>query len=180
MRITLNLNISKTKDLIVSPLSPQHPIVIHNQTVEKADRFKYLGVALDNTLTFDQHITDIQKRRSHQRLSVIHKLKGLNIAPRLSLLLYQSVIQPSILLYSTCFFNMLSDKKRTKLTKVCNIAAEVIGLSTPNLIEINNRAITRITISIEQDSTHPCNEYLAPLPSGCRYRGVGGPVLEEA
>ncbi len=167
----LNLNVSKTKELIVSSPSPQHPTVIHNQTVEIVNSFKYLGVTLDNTLTFDQHIMDIQKR-SHQRLSVIHKLKGLNVAPRLLLLLYQSIILPILLYCSSCFYNMLSVKNRSKLTKVSNIAAKVIGLSTPNLTELNNRAITRIAISIEQDSTHPLNEYLDPLPSGRRYRAM--------
>ncbi len=167
----LNLNVSKTKELIVSSPSPQHPTVIHNQTVEIVTSFKYLGVTLDNTLTFDQHIMDIQKI-SHQRLSVIHKLKGLNVAPRLLLLLYQSIILPILLYCSSCFYNMLSVKNRSKLTKVSNIAAKVIGLSTPNLTELNNRAITRIAISIEQDSTHPLNEYLDPLPSGRRYRAM--------
>ncbi len=167
----LNLNVSKTKELIVSSPSPQHPTVIHNQTVEIVNSFKYLGVTLDNTLTFDQHIMDIQKR-SHQRLSVIHKLKGLNVAPWLLLLLYQSIILPILLYCSSCFYNMLSVKNRSKLTKVSNIAAKVIGLSTPNLTELNNRAITRIAISIEQDSTHPLNEYLDPLPSGRRYRAM--------
>ena len=65
---------------------------------------------------------------------------------------------------------MLSVKNMVKLTKVSNIAAKVIGPPTPNLIELNNTAIGRFAISVELDSTHPLNEYLAPLPSGRRYR----------
>jgi len=55
---------------------------------------------------------------------------------------------------ATIQFNMLSVKNRTKLIKVSNSAAKVMGLPTLNLIELNNRAITRIAISKEQDSTH--------------------------
>ncbi len=100
-------------------------------------------------------------------LAVIHKLKGLNFAPRLLLLYYQSIILPILLYCSSYFYNMLSVKNRTKHTKVSNIAAKVIGLSTPT--ELNNRDITRIAITIEQDFTHPLYECIAPLPSGRRY-----------
>lgn len=55
---------------------------------------------------FIQNITDIQKM-SHQRLSTIHKLKGLYVAPHPLLLWYQGNFQP-IFLYSTCYHNMLS------------------------------------------------------------------------
>jgi len=40
----LNLNISQTKELIARPPSPQHPIVIHDQTVGIVDNLKYFGV----------------------------------------------------------------------------------------------------------------------------------------
>ncbi len=88
------------------------------------------------------------------------------------LLLYQSIIRKILFYCSSWFYNMLSVKNQTKLSKVSNIAAKVKGLSTPNLTELNNRAITCIAISIEHDSTHPLNEYIAPLPSGRRYRAM--------
>ncbi len=99
----LQINVNKTKELLFSPPSPQHPTIINTQTVETVDTFKYLGITLDNKLTFDQHITDIQKR-SQQRLSALCKLKGLYIASHLLLLLYQSIIQP-ILLYCSTFLH---------------------------------------------------------------------------
>ncbi len=66
--------------MVLGTPASQHPIVVNKETVEIADRFKYLGLTKDNHLTFDHHTTDIQKR-SNQRLSVICKLKGLNVAP---------------------------------------------------------------------------------------------------
>ncbi len=113
--------------------------------VETVDHFKYLGVTLDNQLTFDQHISDI-----HQRLSVIHKLKGLYVAPHLLLLLYQSMIQSIILYCSICFFGMLSVKNKAKLIRI----TKIIGLPASNLTELNNRAIINMATSIEQDITH--------------------------
>ncbi len=167
----LHLSVTKTKELIISPPSPQHPISINNQAVEITDSFKYLGVTLDNQLTFDQHTSDIQKR-SHQRLSAIRKLKGLYVAPHLLLLLYQSIIQSILMYCSTCFFNMLSVKNKAKLTRITTTAHKIIGLPTPNLTDLNNRATTLLAISIEQDITHPLNTHLIPLPSGRRHRAL--------
>ena len=165
----LEINVNKTKEIWFTPPSPQHPIIINTQTVETVDTFKYLGITLDNKLSFDQHTMDIQKR-SQQRLSAIRKLKGLHVAPHLLLLLYQSIIQPILLYCSTCFYTMLSVTNRAKLTRITNTAAKIIGLPTPNLTELNNRSITRLANTIVQDITHPLNQYIIPLPSGRRYR----------
>lgn len=43
--------------------SPHHPIIIDKQTVEAVDSFKYFGLTPDNKLSFDHHITDIQKTK---------------------------------------------------------------------------------------------------------------------
>ena len=52
----LQINVNKTKELLFSPPSPQHPTTINTQTVETVDSFKYLGITMDNKLTFDQHM----------------------------------------------------------------------------------------------------------------------------
>lgn len=51
---------------------------IHGRT-EQVSSFQYLGLTLDNKLSFDQHITDIHKR-SKKRLQVIRKLSALSVA----------------------------------------------------------------------------------------------------
>lgn len=111
------------------------------------DSFKYLGITLDSTLSFDFHIRDIQKS-SQQWLSAIRKL------------LYCSIR----------FYTMLSVSNQTKLTRITHLVSKFIGLPTSNLTELNNRSIRRFAISLEQDNTHQLNRYLIPLPSSCRYR----------
>lgn len=164
----LHFNVKKTKELIFNSTSPQQPIVIDNQTVEIVDSFKYLGVTIDSALTFDQH-----HRHSKEKLTTINNPETeRTLAPPLLLRLYQSIIQPVMLYCSTCFFNLLTVKNRTKLIKVTNTAAKIVGLPAPSLTELNNRAIGRFAFSIEQDHAHPLPEHLTPLPSGRRYRAL--------
>ncbi len=88
----------------------------------------------------------------------IHKLKGLYVTPHLLLFLYYSInLQPILLYHSTCFCNRLSVTNQAKLTCITRTDTRKIGLSTPNLTELNNRAITHIATSTEQDSTHSRN-----------------------
>lgn len=47
------------------------------------------------------------------------------------LLLYQSIIQHTLLYCSTCFHNMLSVENKTKLTCITNTTVNIIGLPTP-------------------------------------------------
>ena len=81
------------------------------------------------------------------RQSVIRKLY---VVSHHLLLLYQSISQPILLNCSICFWNMLSVKNRTKLTRITNMVAKIIGLPTPNLSELNNKAIARIATTITQ------------------------------
>ena len=145
------------------------PTSIHNQSVEQVSHLKYLGLTIDNNLTFDQHITDIHKR-SQQRLHVIRKLRALSVAPHLLSLLYTTIIQPILLYCSPCFYNMLSNTNRNKLTKITHTTSKITNHPAPNLTELNPRAVTRLAQTITNDPTHPLHPYFTLLPSGRRYR----------
>ena len=69
-------------------------IVINGETVEQLDSFKYLGVVLDEKLSFTEHVTAVQNR-SQQRLHVLRKLRAFYADPLLLLRLYRSIIEHS-------------------------------------------------------------------------------------
>lgn len=99
----LYINSSKTKEMVFNPptQSLNHIYIDHNP-IEQVNTFKYLGLTLDNNLTFAHHVTDIYKR-SQQRLHVLRTLSSLHVAPHLLLLLYKSIIQSILLYCSSCF-----------------------------------------------------------------------------
>ena len=60
----LNINIAKTKVLSfkLKSESDDPELKLYNQTIDKVNDFKYLGLVIDNKLSFKQHITDVTKK----------------------------------------------------------------------------------------------------------------------
>ena len=87
------------------------PIVINGEPVEQVHSFKYLGVMLDEKVSFTEHVTAVQKK-SQQRLHVLRKLRLFYVDPLL-LRLYRSIIEPLITYGSMCYYPALSLKTVT-------------------------------------------------------------------
>ena len=97
----LKLNINKTKYIIFSPSSHVQPndnsLTVENMTIERIGHheqnkyFKFLGLYIDETLSWKYHINMLCKRIAHSNY-LINKLK--NLVPRRCLLtLYYSLVQ---------------------------------------------------------------------------------------
>lgn len=166
----LHINSDKTKEMVFQTPCPSLDYIhINSKVIEQVNTFKYLGIALDNKFTFEPHITDIHKR-SQQRLHALRKLSVLHVAPHLLLLLYKSIIQSILLYCSCCFYTMLSIPNRNKLLKITHTASKIICSPTPNISELNDKAIGRLAKSIVSNTYHPLHHFFQLLPSGRRYR----------
>lgn len=73
---------------------------------------------------------------------------------------------------STCSLNMLTVKNRNKLIQMTHTATKMIVLQTPNLLELNTKAITHIAHAISQDTTHLVNHLFQLLTSGKRFTSL--------
>ena len=64
----LSLNHTKTKCMLIhSPRSqtPTLDITLHGHVIEQVKKFKFLGVVVNDTLTWDDHINHIVSKISH-------------------------------------------------------------------------------------------------------------------
>ncbi|KAK2155971.1 hypothetical protein NP493_2017g00010 [Ridgeia piscesae] len=116
----LHLNVSKTKEMCIDfrrNRTVVSPIVINGEPVEQLDSFKYLGVILDEKLSFTEHVTAVQKK-SQQRLHVLRKLRAFYVDPLLLLRLYRSIIEPLLTYCSICYYPALSVKNCNRLLKI--------------------------------------------------------------
>ena len=74
----LTINFSKCKAMIIAPKfrSPSCtiPILINDISIPIVDSFRYLGIILDNKLTFSDHISNVAKKVSRS-VGIISKLR---------------------------------------------------------------------------------------------------------
>ena len=168
----LQINVSKTNELLFSPPSPQNPTIINTQTVETVDTFIYLGITRDSKLTFDQRTTDIQKKKANKDYQPSANLKDYTVHPTSCWYSIKASFNPSICTVPhvslICFLSPAGPNSHASQRQ----AAKIIVLPTPNLSELNNKSITRLANTIAQDIPHPLNQYITPLPLGRRYRTI--------
>ncbi|GFW16687.1 probable RNA-directed DNA polymerase from transposon X-element [Trichonephila clavipes] len=89
------LNSSKTEAVFFSQRVPPPEITLQNQRIPWSHHTKYLGVYLDKTLTFRQHITQIRtkfKNVTHKYYSLICRKS--NLSRRNKLLIYTLILKP--------------------------------------------------------------------------------------
>ena len=73
-RLTINTN--KTYYMLFTNKKHQTlpPLIIHNETMTRTDRHKFLGITYDETMTFKQHINSLTLKIS-RHIALLHQLK---------------------------------------------------------------------------------------------------------
>ncbi len=124
----LTLNTSKTKYIVFGNKSnltvkPDLNLTIGGKPIERVSSMKYLGVILDEHLTFDEHIQYILFKSS-KKLGILRRSKEyLNNSTRK--LLYQSLILPHMD-YCDTVYMCTTEKNLQKLQIVQNSAFRII------------------------------------------------------
>ena len=124
----LTLNVSKTKCMIFGTphtvSQVENPtLLLNNVEVEIVTNFKYLGVVLDQKLTFSDHVT-------YMKTKIVPRLKMLGRTRRLvdqetSLQLYKSIIAP-IFDYASPVYDCLSGKDTRNCKKLQNCGLRIV------------------------------------------------------
>ena len=82
------------------------PIYMNGDSIERVENFKYLGIYLDETLSFDKHISYMYNKAC-SNLGAIHKLRQ-NVDQLTGLRLYKSLV---ILHFDYCDSVYMTAKK---------------------------------------------------------------------
>ena len=166
----LELNVSKTKEMIIDfrkKKTPLLPLSVEGQEVEQVESFKFLGVHISNTLSWEVNITSSCKK-AQQRLYFLRQLKKFKISTVVMTQFYRSVIE-SILSFSiSVWYGSATAKEKRKLHHVTKTASKIIGHKLPALDTIYSMRIKRRAKSIISDRAHPANHLFQTLPSGKR------------
>ena len=77
----LDLNVAKTKELLIDFMKQPpavSPITIDGEIVERVEKYKYLGIILDNILKFDRNVLNIYKK-CHYIIYCLQRLRNIGI-----------------------------------------------------------------------------------------------------
>lgn len=117
----LTINAEKTKVVIFNKNGKQLKgnFFVSNENIELTNKYTYLGVTLSNNGCFNNAIQDLCKKASKAMFKLKHTIYHLNLAPKLSLHLYNTLVRPICTFSSEIWgafdksqdkmFNILSD-----------------------------------------------------------------------
>ena len=76
---SLEIDATKTQELVFHEKDPVQPLIIRGQIVEVVDKFKYLGTYIDCNLNFSEN-TDHIFKTCNQRLHLLRKLNSFRVS----------------------------------------------------------------------------------------------------
>ena len=168
----LALNTSKTKELVIDyrrKATDIPPLVISGDCVERAPNFRFLGVHLDEDLTWSTNTSAIVKK-AHQRLHFLRVLRNNQLPQELLVSFYRCSIESVLTYCINVWYWSCTAAERTALQRVVNTAQKIIGRPLPSLADLYSSRCLRKAQSIVEDPSHPGHGNLEMLPSGRRYR----------
>ena len=143
--------------------------MINNQAVDIVESFKYLGTFIDSNLCFTAN-TDYIYKKVQQRMYLLRKLKSFDVNEGVLKKVYTSLIESVLTFNISAWFNHLTVKNKSKLTRVVNTASRLIGSKQKSLSELYQLSVYRKAVQIFHDETHPLNSCFQKLPSGRRLK----------
>ena len=170
----LSINIKKTKSMIVGTRSmvKKHPILprlkIDGKTIDYVFQYKYLGVTLDEILSFHAHLNNTIKIVSHKKI-LLHKIRCY-ITEDAAVKIYKSMILPYVD-YGDIFYMNANSGLVEKLQTLQNRALRICftaRLITPTQILHRSAQISKLK---PRRITHLVN-YMFKNKSNIRYLNV--------
>ena len=164
----LVLNVKKTKEMIFDFRKKRNDIVPLNILEENVDivaEYKYLGVHIDNDMSWETHVRKTFSK-ANQRLYFLRKMNKFSVSKDIMRLFYCSVIQSVITYCCVVWFNSLRVQDRLKLEKVARTAKKIIGKDVECLRNLADERILTHLKKVLEDSSHPLNPLVILNESG--------------
>ena len=172
----LHLNVSKTKEMIWDfrkSCLDSAPIKINNSEVEIVSAYKYLGLIIDDRLSFEQHVKS-QIKKANKRLYHIRAMRSIKVSPHIIAMFYNATI-PSVLMYTgVAFYGMLTQALKEDLHRPYRICEKIAGpdCQLQDNETIHNKRLKSMTDNVMRDDNHPLHSEFCMLPSGRRLRVI--------
>ena len=170
----LILNVKKTKEMLIdfrkNKQSPP-PLKIKGEEVERVNSYKYLGMLLTNTITWDEHV-NMLVRKCQQRMYFLRKLHRFNVSGKILHMFYRSTIESIFRYCISCWGGSITSSNQKQINRVIRGARNILGSSLPSFNDLYMKSVKDKTITILSDKTHPLHGNFSKMRSGTRYHSI--------
>ena len=153
----LGMNVSKTRELIIDFRKKggvHDEVILKGEVVETVEHYKYLGITLDNKLTWKQN-TEALMKKLHSRLYFLRKLRSFNVNKDILQMFYNATCNSVLHFGSVCWGGGLCSQDRNRLEKFISKASGVVGRKQETFTSTHGRRVTDRLHKILNDDTHP-------------------------
>ena len=153
----LILNVSKTKEIIIDFRifrEPLPPVVINNQNVENVNKYKYLGLMIDDHLNWHEHI-NILIKRLNQRLYFLRRLRSFNFSTESLKMFYNSTLESIICFGISIWGCSISNKDKSRIEKIIRKSSKIINCNLNTLDFLYKKYCFNKFSMITKDESHP-------------------------
>ena len=142
--------------------------------MERVQTYKYLGVLIDDKLTFTDHTHAVNKK-CQQRLYLLRKLSRLHVNTDILHTYYRCHLE-SILTYAfLAWYGGIAEGEKKKLAKTVNLGSKLCwGGECKQLSKLYDSRTLKKAKKIVRDQSHTLNSFFTLLPSGRRYCVLDG------
>ncbi|XP_054588462.2 uncharacterized protein [Nothobranchius furzeri] len=153
----LQLNTLKTKELVVDFRRSREgpvPIKIEGEEVEVVNKYKYLGLWVDNKLDWSCN-TDHLYKKAQGRLYFLWRLRSFNICRKLLRMFYESVVAGELLFAVVCWGSGTAKKDTSRLEKLIRKAGSVVDMKLDTLVSVAEERTLKKLLDIMDNVGHP-------------------------
>uniref|UniRef100_A0A7N9AV81 Alkylated DNA repair protein AlkB homologue 8 N-terminal domain-containing protein n=1 Tax=Mastacembelus armatus TaxID=205130 RepID=A0A7N9AV81_9TELE len=151
--------------------SDHSPLNIDGSIVEIVKSTKFLGVHLEEDLTWSLNTSSIT-RKAQQCLYFLRRLRKAHLPLSILSTFYRGTVESILSSCITSWFGNCTISDCKTLQRIVRTAEKIIGVSLPSITDIYSTRCIRKANSIVGDSTHPSHTLFTLLPSGKRYRSI--------
>ena len=123
-------------------------------------RSRPLGTVFDDKLEWTANV-DLLCKRANQRLFFLRKLRQFRVNQKLLRLLYQAVVQSTLLFNLVCFYGNLKKADADRLRRVISVAAKILREEVRSSNDIFEEMCARKCQRLLGDSDHPLHAAFA-------------------
>ena len=142
------------------------PVLINDQIVEIVNKYKYLGLTIDDKLNWRENSKTLISRLN-QRLYFLRRLRSFNFSPNSLKMFYNAIIESIICFGISSWGSSICFEDKRNINRIIKKASKLTKTKHDDLDCLYKKACHKKLITIIVDESHPlCGSFTRSSRSG--------------